>query len=128
VYFTFEPFENYGVASKLIRLHFAHKVPMVNSVAVVVSEHPTIVHLADQMIDVCQIVFRDFSVRRLPYFFPDLGTMTIQLVRFVHNLFDGRLFASPHLMLSFAGTLLLLCWHSAAIMPQVGLQMPFLPV
>lgn len=49
-------------------------MPMVNSVTVVEPEHSSIVLLADEMIGVCQIVFRNPAVNRHPNFFAQLRT------------------------------------------------------
>ena len=51
-----------------------HEVPVMAIMAVVVAQHPPVVHPAGQMVDVREIVLGHFAIRRLPHFFPEFGS------------------------------------------------------
>jgi hypothetical protein len=70
-----------------------HEVPEVEIMAVVVAKHAPIVRLADQGIDVGEVVLRNPTLLRLPHFFPQSGSTPgpLQQDRFVYGLFPEGL-------------------------------------
>ena len=82
--------------------------------AVVIADHPAVVHLANEMIDVSKVVLRNFTVLGLPYFFsqPRTAPGPFQEDRFIDDLFPVRLRVGP--------------LRHTSILTQVGHVMPHL--
>jgi hypothetical protein len=88
---------------------------VVETMAVVVAKHAAIVRLADQVIDVSEVVLRNLTVLPLPHLFPQCGATPgpLQQDRFVY----GLLFPERPV-----GTL-----RHTSILAQMGHRMSHLP-
>jgi hypothetical protein len=67
-------------------------MPVMVIVAIIVPEHPPVIHTGGGGIDVGKTIPHDFSILGLPHFFFQLCATTgpLQKDRFVHDLLDGR--------------------------------------
>ncbi len=64
-----KPLVQLCVSAVLDSFYGSHEMTVMVAVAVVVPKHTPIVHSADSMIDVCQVVPNDFSVLPNPNLF-----------------------------------------------------------
>jgi hypothetical protein len=74
------------------KLNFAHVVPMMHMMAVVVANHSSVVFLEYAVVNIRQIVVTDVAARISPGFTPNeaVASLSWHMVKRIENLFVGH--------------------------------------